>query len=72
MIFASQLLDMGSLLQGLMTKTLLITHLLVVTEAAALAVDARPHFTSQEAASTQPFRPQPPGIPERRLSGGTR
>ncbi|MBT9315275.1 hypothetical protein IXB50_07535 [Leptothoe spongobia TAU-MAC 1115] len=55
-----------------MTKTLLISHLLVVADAAAFAMDTRPELLPQTASAEQPFQPPPPGIPQRRLSGGTR
>ncbi|WP_215608338.1 hypothetical protein [Leptothoe spongobia] len=63
---------MGSFLRNLMTKTLLISHLLVVADAAAFAMDTRPELLPQTASAEQPFQPPPPGIPQRRLSGGTR
>lgn len=63
---------MGGFLRILITKTVIISHLLVVADAAALAMDAKPTLLSQKASTETPFQPSPPGIPERRLSGGTR
>lgn len=61
---------MGRFLRILVIRTVVISHVLVVADAAALAMDARP--VAQTASAEQPFLPLPPGIPERRLSGGTR
>lgn len=63
---------MGGFLRLLITRTVLISQLLVVADAAALAMDARPPLLIEKASPEQPFQPPPPGIPQRRLSGGTR
>lgn len=63
---------MVSLLRNLMTNTLLITQLLMVTNTAALAMDTGSEPATQKTTSEQPFQPSPLGIPQRRLSGGTR
>lgn len=54
-----------------MAKFVMIAQMLAVMDAAALAVDTHrqlPQSTSLE----RTFQPSPPGIPQRRLSGGTR
>ncbi|MBE9067713.1 hypothetical protein IQ260_13720 [Leptolyngbya cf. ectocarpi LEGE 11479] len=54
---------MDSLLRSLILSTVLIPNLFVVN---AVAADMAPPELSR------PFQPASPGIPQRRLSGGTR
>ncbi|MEM9266030.1 MAG: hypothetical protein AAGA46_10950 [Cyanobacteria bacterium P01_F01_bin.13] len=62
---------MGSLLRSLVLSTLLLPHLLMASSAAA-STSPRAHVMSQELSAERSFQPSPPGIPQRRLSGGTR
>ncbi|MEO0394893.1 MAG: hypothetical protein AAF243_02770 [Cyanobacteria bacterium P01_A01_bin.137] len=60
---------MGSLLRSLVLGTILIPHLFVADAVAA------PMGTSTcltELSVDRSFQPEPPGVPQRRLSGGTR
>lgn len=62
---------MGGLLRGLVIATSLVSNLLVA-DAIALSMNSNTNVTCQEFAADRSFRPTPPGVPQRRLSGGTR
>ncbi len=66
------MLTMGSFLRSLMLGTLLLSNLLVANAAAASTTTIREHTVSQELSAERSFQPPPPGVPQRRLSGGTR
>lgn len=62
---------MGSLLRNFILGTLLMPTLLVGDVAASL-ISVDTCLMTQELSVERSFQPAPPGVPERRLSGGTR
>ncbi|MEA5464939.1 hypothetical protein [Leptothoe sp. PORK10 BA2] len=43
-----------------------------MVDAVASSMDASAQVTCQELSTKRSFQPDPPGVPQRRLSGGTR
>lgn len=65
-------LTMAGLLRNLILSTLLLPTLLAIDVGASTINTADTCLIVQDLSAECSFQPSPPGVPERRLSGGTR
>ncbi|EKV03875.1 hypothetical protein Lepto7375DRAFT_6194 [Leptolyngbya sp. PCC 7375] len=62
---------MGGLLRNLACATIIVPNCLMA-DAVAQPLNIRTDWPCQELSVERSFQPAPPGVPQRRLSGGTR